>query len=157
MKLNSITKLTFFLSLIFSINIFAANFNIENLHYFESKEKVTLKKDHRIFVLFWATWCTTCKIKITEIIPELRKEYKNTTFLALNIDKDQDRVKHYIDKNEIKEDVVIDPDGILTKNLNNNIAPFWAVFDYDNKSSSWKLLKHQSGFEKSIYIQFLKK
>lgn len=160
MNINQIPSLTIFLFLLWSAtcsSLFAKSFELEKLKYFETKKTVTLNNDHKVFVLFWATWCTTCKVKISEYIPSLRKKYKNTTFLALNIDKDLGRVKHYIDKNELKENIVIDPSGVLTKTLNNNIAPYWAVFEHNDKNEKWSLVKSQSGFEQSIFTKYLKK
>lgn len=145
------------LLVVFSFNLHSKDFDLESLKYFDKNENISLEKNHKVFVLFWATWCTTCKVKITEYIPNFRKKYKNTTFLALNIDKDQKRVKHYLNKNEIQENIVVDPSGVLTKTLNNNIAPYWAVFEFNKKSNSWSLVKNQSGFEQSIFLKYLKK
>ena len=131
-------------------------FELENLQYFDSKEKVSLDKKNKIFVLFWATWCTTCKVKITEKIPKMKKQYANVTFLALNIDKDKNRVKHYIQKNGIAEQIVSDPTDVLLSSINNNVAPYWAVFDFSEKKKSWVLTKKESGFELSNISNALK-
>jgi thiol-disulfide isomerase/thioredoxin len=144
-------------SLLFSIlGVSAKDFDLDKLTNFDDKNQIQINKEKNVFILFWATWCTTCKVKLTERIPKFRKKYKNTHFIALNIDKDLGRVKHYIDKNEIKEKVAIDPQGVLTKKLNNNVAPYWASFEFNAKSGKWKLLKGESGFEEKNFLKYLK-
>ena len=85
----------------------------------------------------------------------MAKKFPLVNFIALNIDKDNSRVKHYLDKNEIPIPTYRDPKGILTKTTNYNVAPYWAIFHWNQKTNAWENTVKESGFDmEKIEIAF---
>jgi len=138
---------TLILNIFYGFELYAKSYDLDSLEQTTKKEKIILDKEKITFVLFWATWCPNCKSKLDTQIPRWEKKYTHVNFVPLNIDKDPARVKHYLAKNEITRATFRDPKGVLTKSMNNNVAPYWAIFKWDTKSKRWENLKKDSGFD----------
>ena len=78
-------------------------------------------------VVFWATWCSTCKEKLKGELPAIEKEGK-VAVITINTDRDPARVKHFLEKEGIKLPVLLDPKRKLRSELKAFSVPHWAVY-----------------------------
>jgi thiol-disulfide isomerase/thioredoxin len=109
------------------------------------KKKLKLKAQHdHVFVMYWATWCANCKEKLTKTIPKLKKKYKNIKFIAVNIDQNQKRALHQIEKYQLYK-VPHYRNKKLVKKLNVRNSPAWSFFSV--KGNKLKLIEHNTGFK----------
>jgi len=109
------------------------------------------------FVMFWASWCGTCKYKLQKTLPAVKKELeegkKKVSVLTVNFGKNMKREKHYIKKNKIKDVPVYrvtkgtSDEENLVKKLKVTNAPHWAV--YKKKAGKWELVESKEGFQKA--------
>lgn len=99
------------------------------------------------FVLLWATWCTDCKKKLVDTLPEIQKK-KGVSVVALTVDGDMDRVQQFVKTHSIKVPVVREADRELQKSLNVYAVPHWLVFKKTAKGKMWNLQAQGSGFDK---------
>ena len=120
--------------------------------------KISHGKD-RTFVMFWASWCGTCKYKLQNTLPEMNKR-NDVGVVTVNFGKNPKREKHYMKKNKIKDVQVFrvkkgtsDKDN-LVKKLKVTNAPHWAVYKKDG--AKWKLVEAQEGFKKEEIEKALK-
>ena len=97
-------------------------------------------------VVFWATWCPTCKEKLTTFLPKLNAESK-VAVVTINTDSDLDRVKHYLKKEKISLPVFVDSQRKLRKELKAFSVPHWAVYKRKDKESPWALVDTAPAFE----------
>lgn len=97
-------------------------------------------------VVFWATWCPTCKEKLTGLLPKLNAD-KNISVITINTDKDADRVKHYIEKEKIALPVLWDTARTLRKDLKAFSVPHWAVYRRAEAGQPWNLVDSAPAFE----------
>jgi thiol-disulfide isomerase/thioredoxin len=98
-------------------------------------------------VLFWATWCPECKVKLKEVLPKL-SEHAEVAAVTINTEKDVDRVKHFLSKENIKMPVFMDPDRKLRAPLKVFSVPHWAVYSRNTQSKRWDLVDSAPAFEK---------
>ena len=65
-----------------------------------------------VLLVFWASWCTTCK----EEIPRLSKLNRETfKVVAVNEEESAWKTKRYVSMNKIDYQVVLDTDGSVAK------------------------------------------
>jgi thiol-disulfide isomerase/thioredoxin len=65
-----------------------------------------------VLLVFWASWCTTCK----EEIPRLSKLNRETVkVVAVNEEESAWKTKRYVSMNKIDYQVVLDTDGSVAK------------------------------------------
>lgn len=147
-------KLVFTIALsILSHQTFAKNIkvNLEKIKDIQTQKKFKPDESKHYMIMYWATWCTSCKQKLKEVLPKVK--VKNLKIITLNIDQDIDRAKHYIEKNEIKLPVFKDAGSGLTK-LNNNVSPYWTLVK--NINGSWVVVKHETGCDIETIKNLLK-
>ena len=73
----------------------------DNLVDMNGEKAVIPHEKEKNLVMFWATWCGTCKYKLQKLLPEMDKR-KDLGIVTVNMDKNEKRAKHYIKKNKIK-------------------------------------------------------
>ena len=98
------------------VEFIAPSFELPSL----SGGKVRLS-DYRgkvVFINFWATWCTTCKIEMPSM-EKLYQRFKNQGFemLTINVDKDSSLVQPYIEQHDLTFPVLMDPESDIAKKL----------------------------------------
>lgn len=102
---------------------------------FEGKTKV---------LYFWATWCPACR-KETDAINKLQPMMKDKgiEFIAVSLDQDLDRLKNYIEQNNIKYPVLFDGQGwqnAIAQLYGVRATPSFYVIDSNNElvtEGSW--------------------
>lgn len=97
-------------------------------------------------VVFWATWCPDCKSKITDELPKLQSS-KDINVVLINTEKEVERVKQYLEKQNIKLTVFMDPEKKLRKELKVFAVPAWAVYKRENKKKPWSLVESDGAFD----------
>lgn len=72
--------------------------------------KVSLSdfKGKKVFLNFWATWCSSCRGELPDIEKIYRENNKDLVILAVNWGEDKDAVKSFIDKNRYNFMVLLD-------------------------------------------------
>ena len=69
-----------------------------------------------IYLDFWASWCPPCLTSLP-LLEELRSEFPRADFevLAINLDRDRDKARAFLEKHGVGYPCVWDPEGHLTK------------------------------------------
>jgi len=115
------------------------------LPHFESGEifESTNLSGHLVYLDFWASWCSPC-LESMPFLEQLHLKYsgKNFLIIAVNIDKDKEDAKKFINRTNISYTNLYDPNGTLGKPLNVTTMPM--AFLVSPKGEI--LLKH-TGFD----------
>ncbi len=89
-------------------------------------------KDY-VLMYFWATWCPDCKEKLKGTLTEAT-ELKNTSFVAVNTEKDKNMVANFLERENIKLPVYMDIEKEVRKSLKVFSVPQWVLLKkHDNK------------------------
>lgn len=69
-----------------------------------------------VFINFWATWCSTCKVEMPSM-QKLYDRYKNKGFemLTISVDKDRSLVQPFMDQYNLTFPVLLDPESAVAK------------------------------------------
>jgi thiol-disulfide isomerase/thioredoxin len=102
----------------------------------------------RLLVYVWATWCTSCRDKLTEILPSWNrvKRAGNFDIITLNTERDLDKVKHYISKNELTLPTFFDQSRTIVREIRAFSVPHWAVYE-QMAQAQWRLVDTSGGFD----------
>ena len=125
----------------------AANFNFAALADLEGHPATLAAPaapESRRLVFFWATWCPTCKAKLTEVLPRLSAQPR-LEVLTVNMDEDPGRARNYVRKHDVKLPVFSDPGQKAQRELNVTTSPHWAVFKPEG--AGWALVDSAPGFD----------
>ncbi|MFH1156158.1 MAG: TlpA disulfide reductase family protein [Pseudomonadota bacterium] len=91
-----------------------------------------LKGEKPVFLVFWATWCRSCKEEVPAI-NELYEKFasKGMEFLAVGvgINDSETRVKKFASKHNLSYPVAFDPDGMESKKFGVLGTPTILVID----------------------------
>ena len=112
---------------------------------FQGKAADFKTEKNQELVVFWATWCSTCKAKLQKDLPELVKKGQ-VEVITVNVDEDVERARHEIDDLKVTLPVLRDPNKVLRKKLGVRVIPHWAVYRRENKTD-WKLVASAPAFE----------
>lgn len=82
-------------------------------------------KDY-VLLYFWATWCPDCKEKLKGPLKEAL-DLKNTSFVAVNTEKDKDMVAHFLQRESINLPVFLDLEKEVRKSLKVFSVPQWVL------------------------------
>ncbi|NPA60514.1 MAG: redoxin domain-containing protein [Epsilonproteobacteria bacterium] len=89
-------------------------------------EKYTLPKNKPIIIHFWATWCRTCKMEVSNI----QTLSKNFEVLSIAVKSGTDtEIKSYMDKNNLNYKVLNDKDGYYATKFKINAYPTTFIYD----------------------------
>ena len=82
------------------------------------KVRLTDYRGKVVFINFWATWCSTCKVEMPSM-ERLYQRFKDRGFemLTISVDKDQELVQPYIDQYKLTFPVLKDPESDVAKKL----------------------------------------
>jgi peroxiredoxin len=115
--------------------------------------QLSQEKNQRL-VIFWATWCDECRHKLTHELPELNAR-KDISVITINTDKDDDRVRAFVDKEKISLPVYRDPSKDLRKSLNVFSVPHWALYRKNPKTGSMDLVESEPAFDYEKILKLL--
>ncbi|MDZ4678164.1 MAG: TlpA disulfide reductase family protein [Oligoflexia bacterium] len=108
---------------------------------------VTLEeKKNKQLVVFWATWCSECKGKLTTTLPELNQN-PEVDVITVNADEDRERAADYVTKNRLQIPVIRDLSQTLLKDLKVIALPFWVVYTRTHEKSFWTLKDSAVAFD----------
>ncbi|HDY90234.1 MAG TPA: TlpA family protein disulfide reductase [bacterium] len=81
-------------------------------------ESVSLKdfSGKTVLLVFWATWCPHCKKEIPKL-KEIYENYKDKDFdiIAISVDDNLEKLKKFVEKNEIKYKVLFDKETDIAR------------------------------------------
>ncbi len=114
-----------------------------------------LLQDGPLLIDFWATWCKPCK-KVMKHLDRYHQKYSENGFKVLMINQDTPRsigkVKSYINSQNHKFYVGLDPNQQIAKKLNGLIMPTLILVDKDG-SIKWRHQGYSPGEEVEIEHQ----
>ena len=87
----------------------APNFTLPNLSG-EPVELARLFNEKPVLIIFWATWCPTCREEIP-VLNEWIEKYPGLQILAVNVQEPAERVRAFAEKEGIRYPVVLDPEA----------------------------------------------
>lgn len=142
-----------FLMILFAVNTAIAA-NLDGIQLVDLNGKtvqLSQEKDKRL-VIFWATWCDECRSKLSHELLELNAR-KDVSVITVNTDKDDERVREFVEKEKISLPVYRDPNKVLRKELKVFSVPHWALYKKNAKTGLSELVESQPAFD---YQQILK-
>lgn len=82
------------------------------------KIRLTDYRGKVVFINFWATWCSTCKVEMPSM-ERLYQRFKSRRFemLTISVDKDPSAVQPFIDQYSLTFPVLFDPDSDIAKKM----------------------------------------
>lgn len=82
------------------------------------KIKLTDYRGKVVFLNFWATWCSTCKVEMPSM-QRLYDKFKAQGFemITISVDKDQELIQPFMDEYNLTFPVLLDPDSEIAKKL----------------------------------------
>jgi len=110
------------------------------------KEILFKYKGKKVLIDVWASWCKDCIVGLPRA-KELQKEFPETVFLFLSLDKTVDSWKRGIKRFDIKGEHYFMQsgwDGNFGDFLNLNWIPRYVVVDEEGKISMFKATKSKS-------------
>ena len=83
-----------------------------------------------VFVDFWASWCGPCLTSLP-LLDELRKDFPSGKFqvLAVNVDRDPDKARAFLDKRPVGYPSVTDPKGHIPERYGLETMPTSYLID----------------------------
>ncbi|MBI2166901.1 MAG: TlpA family protein disulfide reductase [Candidatus Omnitrophica bacterium] len=87
----------------------APNFTLPDLSG-EPVELARLFNEKPVLIIFWATWCPTCREEIP-VLNEWIKKYPHLQILAVNVQEPAERVRAFAEKEGIRYPVVLDQEA----------------------------------------------
>lgn len=76
----------------------------------EKVELASLVGQKATLLVFWATWCPTCREEIP-ILNEWNEKYPSLQILGINVQESRDRVKRFTKKHKMNYPVLLDEEG----------------------------------------------
>ena len=109
-----------------------------------------------IVLLFWATWCRTCKSLMVSLKELIQKEYSrkrnNSAIFCICTDpENKEDMKRIIQDLEIPFPILMDPDGAVSKSLGIENLPMTLILDKQKR-----LYATESGYTQGSALRILK-
>ena len=113
----------------------------------DGKAVVLDSRADKVLVVFWATWCPSCRVELSKDLPELAK-LTGVEVQTVNTDSSPERVRDFVNRERIPFRVLRDPSRSFRKQLGASVVPYWAVFERKT-AGDWKMVASQEAFEVS--------
>lgn len=91
----------------------APNFVLPNLSG-QRIELATVVSQKPTLLVFWATWCPTCKEEIP-LLNEWSEKYPELKILGINVEELPERVKTFAEKYKIHYEILLDQEGEIAQ------------------------------------------
>ncbi len=124
-----ITIITNLLSIYKSIDLNKEKLQ-ENTFTLINSKTYTLPKEKPIIIHFWATWCPTCKLEVSNI-QTLSKKFETIT-IAVKSGTNKD-IQSFMKKNNLNYNVINDKDGFYATKF--KITAYPTTFIYDKEKN----------------------
>jgi thiol-disulfide isomerase/thioredoxin len=111
----------------------------------EGKPTTLESPANKVLVVFWATWCPSCRSEFSKELPELAKT-PGIEIVTVNTDTDRERAKDYVTREKIPFKVFRDPSKAFRRSLKVFSVPHWAVYARKG-ASDWQLVTSQGAFD----------
>ncbi|AYF45749.1 redoxin [Halobacteriovorax sp. BALOs_7] len=127
-------KILLLITFLLSLNINAQTIKDFTLPIYDKKESFQLKsatkKYKKIYLNFWASWCTACIQELDEL-EALKKKYesKGILFVAVNAGEKKKKIKKFMKKYQFSFLILEDRDRSTSKMLNVTELPRSIVID----------------------------
>jgi peroxiredoxin len=98
-----------------------------------------------VYLDFWASWCPPCVTSLP-LLDDLRQEFGPRGFqvVAINVDRDTDKARRFLEKRPVGYRSASDPDGVLPERFGIETMPTSFLIDRDG------VVRHvHAGFRKS--------
>ena len=139
-------------NLLFCFNAFSIP--LDGLTNLEGKPATLSHTKNKELVIFWATWCPSCREHLKENFTDTNKD---VAVIAISFEKEIERVRNFVQKYKLQIPVLLDTNKTLYKSLQIDSIPHWAVYHRDSTQvGGWVLLDHGSGFNKEKIEKVLK-
>ena len=108
----------------------APNFTLKSIR--GDNLKLSERRGEVIVLAFWATWCDPCK-QIMPMLNDLYLRYRDEgfTLLAINVEKDADKVRKELRSLQVSFPVLIDVTSEVSKNYEVEEMPSTYLIDRD--------------------------
>lgn len=116
--------------------------------------KPALEKD-KLLVVFWATWCDECRAKLNKELVELNS-HSDLAVITVNADRESDRVKEFVAKENVSLPVLRDDSKSLRRSLKVFSVPHWALFKKGAQANSPQLVMSEPAFDYSHVLNAIK-
>ncbi len=116
------------------MNIFANKIDNFTLPIYDTKEEFNLahysKNYERVYLNFWASWCSACIQEIDEL-EGLKSKYvdKKILFIAINAGEKRKKIKRFLTKNKFSYLILEDSDRRVSKQLGVTELPRSIIID----------------------------
>lgn len=97
-----------------------------------SKVKLSDLKGEIVVLDFWATWCGPC-INAMPVIDAVTKKFadRGVKFYAVNTGETEQEVRAFLEKAEVKPDVILDPTGTIADQFKTEAIPQTVIIGKD--------------------------
>ncbi len=139
-----------FLFLILVSSILSANekiIDISNLKDINGQNLKLEAKSDKVFLYFWAYWCSDCEGKFTKFFPMSQGKIK-IPIVTVNTDSKENKVRGFIEKHNITLPVLMDYDKSIRKLAAVNGVPGWALLK-KQMDGRYLIVNSQTGFDES--------
>jgi peroxiredoxin len=137
MKINLLKKFLIGISLLLTLNVFAADnkvlapdFTLKS----QSGENVRLSdfRGQVVLLNFWASWCGPCRQEMP-ILDAINKKYQalGFTVLGINVDLKSEKAINYLKDTPVNFPVLYDPESKVSELYSVSAMPSTAIIDRD--------------------------
>ncbi len=117
-----------------AFNVFSQSVTDFNLPIYGTNKsfslKTEMKKYKKVYINFWASWCTACVQEIPEL-EELKNKYEKqgTLFIAVNAGEKTKKITKFLKRHKFSYLILEDHDRKVSKSLNVTELPRSIVID----------------------------
>lgn len=101
-----------------------------------------LGQKQKLLLYFWATWCPSCRDKLTGKLASLA-EREDLDVWTVNLDQSRDRAQSFVERERIKVQVVRDETKTLQELFQVSALPHWVLLE--KAEGTWNLVDSGTG------------
>lgn len=131
----------------FSLNSFSQEINLNSYKEIKGKDISSLIQSDRLFLYFWAHWCTECEGKFKTYFPEITKK-SSLPILTVNTDSKESKALSFIEKFSVSLPVIMDTQKELRKVVQVSGVPAWALLK-KKTNGVYQIVSSKIGFDEA--------